>query len=70
MKNMYKAMTVAKPDLVMVQVSPDLLLDNFEQYPEKHTSEDGWVFDEQAYLKQLVRNGTDVYPSLKMKVKL
>jgi hypothetical protein len=51
-------------------VSPDLLLDNFQQYPEKHTGEDGWVFDEQAYLKQLVRNGTDVYPSLKMKVKL
>lgn len=29
-KNLYKALNVAKPDLVFVQISPDYLLDNFE----------------------------------------
>lgn len=28
-KNLYKALNVAKPDLVMVQLAPDYLLDNF-----------------------------------------
>ena len=30
-KNLYKALNVAKPDLVMVQMSPDYLLSNFDQ---------------------------------------
>lgn len=29
MKNLYKAMTIAKPDLVLVQLGPEHLLKNF-----------------------------------------
>ena len=29
-KNLYKALNVAKPDLVMVQLSPDYLLSNMD----------------------------------------
>ena len=32
-KNLYKALNVAKPDLVMVQLSPEYLLRDFEQLP-------------------------------------
>jgi hypothetical protein len=43
MKNLYKALNVAKPDLVMVQISPEYILDNFEQHPGVITS-DGFKF--------------------------
>ena len=44
-KNLYKALNLVKPDIVLAQMSPDLLLDDFEVHPEKH--EDGeWKFSE------------------------
>ena len=33
-KNLYKALNVAKPDLVLVQLGPEHLLENFNQNPE------------------------------------
>ena len=50
-KNLYKALNVSKPDLVMVQLSPDYLLSNFEQRPHSHCSETNtWNFDSTKYL--------------------
>ena len=70
-KNLYKALNVSKPDLVMVQLSPDYLLSNFEQRPHSHCSETNtWNFDSTKYLSQLIRDGHELYPSAKSKAKM
>ena len=68
-KNLYKAMNVVRPDAVLVQMSPDLLLDEFQVWPE--VNEEGiWNFSQDKYLKQLARPGYELYPSLKSKMKM
>ena len=55
-KNLYKALNVAKPDLVMVQLSPEHLLTDFEQRPQIFNREkDTWEFCPRKYINQLVR---------------
>ena len=55
-KNLYKALNVAKPDLVMVQLSPEHLLNDFEQRPQIFNREkDTWEFCPRKYINQLVR---------------
>lgn len=50
-KNLYKALNVAKPDLVMVQLSPELLLSDFKQRPERFNRQrQAWEFQPLAYL--------------------
>lgn len=49
MKSLYKALNVSKPDLVMVQLSPEYLLDNFEQHPEKYVQGE-WLFNDLKYM--------------------
>ena len=34
-KNLYKSLNVIKPDLVMVQARPDLVLDKFRNYEDE-----------------------------------
>ncbi len=68
-KNLYKAMTVAKPDLVLVQIPPHYILDNFSQHPTRF-ADSKWVFDSLNYLKQIERPGHELYPSLQSKLNL
>lgn len=50
-KNLYKALNVAKPDLVMVQLSPDYLLTDFNQRPERFDYESNeWKFSSSKYI--------------------
>lgn len=45
-KNMYKALNVAKPDIVLLQVRPDLVLDKFkylEDYAQAVSGESKYV---------------------------
>jgi len=51
---LYKALNVAKPDKVLVQLGPEHLLANFNQRPEYHHAGE-WIFDEKAYTNQLER---------------
>ena len=70
-KNLYKALNVAKPDCVLVQLSPDYLLSSFDQQPVKFDYyTDKWIFDKEKYVEQLVREGHELYPSLKSKLKM
>ena len=69
MKNLYKAMNVAKPDLVMVQLSPNYLLDNFEQHPGL-IKDNKFEFTQDRYIDQLVREGSELYPSIKSKLNM
>lgn len=70
-KNLYKALNVAKPDCVMVQLSPDYLLSNFNQRPMRFDyADEKWNFCKQKYIDQLLRDGHELYPSLKSKLKM
>lgn len=60
-KNLYKALNVFKPDALLVQMRPDLLLDNFKL--ESLRSGPDNVLDETRYLKQLQREGHELYPT-------
>ena len=52
-------------------MSPDYLLSNFEQRPFKFDYEiDEWKFDTKKYFNQLIRDGHELYPSLKSKLKM
>jgi len=68
-KNLYKAMTVAKPDVVLVQIPPHYILDNFAQHPVRF-ADSKWVFDSFNYLKQIERPGHELYPSLQSKLNM
>lgn len=48
-KNLYKALNVAKPDVVLVQLPPNLLLNKFKQRPESF-HDNSWYFDASKYL--------------------
>ena len=37
-KNMYKALNVAKPDVVLLQVRPDLVLNKFKYFEDYEAS--------------------------------
>lgn len=70
-KNLYKALNVAKPDSVLVQMAPNYLLSKFNMWPEKYNNETSrWEFDQEKYLRQLKRPGYELYPSLKSKIKM
>lgn len=69
MKNLYKAMTIAKPDLVLVQLGPEHLLKNFVQHPEKSV-DSKWEFNHSLYLQQLTRDGHELFPSIKSKLNM
>ena len=62
-------MTISKPDVVLVQLPPHYILDNFEQHPIRF-SENQWSFDNHNYLRQLERPGHELYPSLKSKLNM
>ena len=50
-KNLYKALSVAKPDLVMVQLRPDYLLSGFEPWPTTYDyTEEQWKFCPMKYI--------------------
>ena len=50
-KNLYKALNVAKPDMVMVQLSPNYLLEKFQQRPVTFDEESKeWKFNNEKYL--------------------
>lgn len=50
-KNLYKALRVAKPDLVLVQLSPEFLLQDFELHPEKHNYiKSEWEYSKSKYV--------------------
>jgi hypothetical protein len=34
-KNLYKSLNLIKPDLIMMQVRPDLVLDRFKNYEDE-----------------------------------
>ena len=52
-------------------MSPDYLLSNFIQRPSKFDyATDQWYFDSSAYINQLMREGHELYPSLKSKLKM
>jgi hypothetical protein len=35
LKNLYKSLNLIKPDLIMMQVRPDLVLDRFKNYEDE-----------------------------------
>lgn len=59
---MYKSIQKIKPDLVLVQVRPDLLLSDFDLVPKKKG-----VFSDRQYFKQLLRSPFEVMPSFQMR---
>jgi len=59
-KNLYKVLSLAKPDLVMVQHKPDRLIDDFK-FDEKPKMQ----FDIDSYINQLVVNGHQIVTSYK-----
>ena len=70
-KNLYKALNVAKPDLVMVQLSPDYLLEDFDQRPQRFDYDNNfWEFCPRKYMNLLIRDGHELYPSSKSRTKM
>ena len=52
-------------------MSPDYLLSNFDQRPMQFDYDSKvWNFDKQKYINQLIRDGFELYPSLKSKLKM
>lgn len=58
-KNLYKSLNLVKPDVVVLQVRPDLVLENDFKYV-------GGAIDEAKYLSQITRPGIDLYPNSKL----
>ena len=64
-------MKVAQPDLILVQMSPEFLLNDLELQPEKFNYDTNeWKYSSQKYVDQLIRPGFELYPSLKSKLKI
>lgn len=59
-KNIYKILSATKPDIVYLQIRPEVFLTNFRINPKE-----GGKFQKLTYLKQLVRSGREVMPNLK-----
>lgn len=59
---MYKTIQKIKPDLVLVQLRPDLLLSDFNLLPKRNN-----VFSDRLYWKQLLRSPFEVMPSSDMR---
>jgi hypothetical protein len=59
-KNIYKILTACNPDIVYLQIRPELFLRNFRINPKIDEK-----FKKIAYFKQLVRMGREVMPSQK-----
>jgi hypothetical protein len=63
-KNLYKSLNLIKPDAIVLQVRPDIVLDNFKNYDE--FSSDSVVKNEDTYMKQITREGFELYPNTKL----
>ena len=61
-KNLYKSLNVIKPDLVMMQVRPDLVLDKFKNYEDEVLIENR----DQNYAQQITRQGFELYTNTKL----
>ncbi|CDW83262.1 UNKNOWN [Stylonychia lemnae] len=67
LKNIYKSLNVFKPDLVLLQLRPDDVLNQFSTDLVKVNSETNEVqLDEEKYLSQIVREGWELYPNTKL----
>ena len=70
-KNLYKLLNVAAPSLVLLQLRPELILKKFNMHPSKVLLPDEQVvFDESAYIAQLMKQGHELTPTYKMRVDL
>lgn len=58
-KNIYKILSASKPDIVYLQIRPEIFLTNFRINPKENGK-----FKKLTYFKQLVRSGREVMPNL------
>ena len=59
---LYKSIQKIKPDLILAQVRPDSLLDDFNLLPKKNG-----VFSDSTYFNQILRSPFEVMPSTAMR---
>ena len=63
-KNLYKSLNLVKPDVIVLQVRPDLVLENDFKYLEGNATDT--ASEEEKYLKQITRPGFELYPNTKL----
>ena len=64
MKNLYKSLNLVKPDVIVLQVRPDLVLENDFKYLNEAASD--VAYEEKNYLRQITRQGFELYPNTKL----
>lgn len=64
MKNLYKSLNLVKPDVIVLQVRPDLVLENDFKYLNVAASD--VAAEEKNYLRQITRPGFELYPNTKL----
>ena len=67
MKNVYKALNLVKPDIILLQLRPDQVLSNFKTDLLKQDINKDWVLNEKLYFQQIVRDPIDIYPNFVMR---
>lgn len=63
LKNIYKLLVNAQPDLMVLQMRPDYVLGNFKSFVARPDTPD--KFSSSLYFDQLRRQGHEVMPSMK-----
>lgn len=58
--NLYKLLNYVKPDLIILQMRPDRILTNIDNYYDKDSS---------TFLNKLIRDSNEIQPSLELKEK-
>ncbi|KAL4498407.1 hypothetical protein ABPG72_013213 [Tetrahymena utriculariae] len=67
LKNIYKLLTNTQPDLILLQIRPDQLLDNFKICT--NSSETGY-FSSTLYAQQVIRTGFEVMPRANLRLQI